>query len=56
MENFDLFSAAIGFGVAVIIMLIYCNAQLHLVGDRYEEIIEKQRETIKKAFKSYMRD
>lgn len=56
MENLDLFSFAMGFGVGVIIMLIYCNVQLHLLADRYEETIEKQKETIRKTFRLSMRD
>lgn len=53
---FDIFSMAIGFGIGVIIMLIYCNVQLRLVADRYEETIAKQKKTIKSMFKTSMRD
>ena len=54
--NLDIFSFAIGFGVGVIIMLIYCNIQLHIVADRYEEAIAKQKKTIKSMFTTSMRD
>lgn len=54
--NLDLFSFAMGFGIAVIIMLIYCNVQLHLLADRYEETIAKQKKTIKSIFTTSMRD
>ena len=53
--TFDIFSMCIGFGIGVIIMLIYCNVQLRLVADHYEETIKKQKETIKSIFKTSMR-
>ena len=54
--TFDIFSMCIGFGLGVIVMLIYCNVQLRLVADRYEETIEKQKKTIKSMFTISMRD
>lgn len=50
---FDIFSSCIGFGVGVIIMLIYSNAQLHLVADKYEDDLRRRDEQIKKAFNRY---
>lgn len=50
---FDIFSMAIGFGIGVIVMLIYCNAQLHLVAERYEDDLRKRDAQIKRAFNRY---
>ena len=50
---FDIFSMAIGFGIGVIVMLLYCNVQLHVVADKYEEDIRRRDEQIKKAFNRY---
>lgn len=50
---FDIFSMAIGFGIGVIVMLVYCNAQLHLVADKYEEALNRRDQQIKKAFNKY---
>lgn len=50
---FDIFSMAIGFGIGVIIMLIYCNAQLHVVAGKYEDDIRRRDEQIKRAFNRY---
>ena len=50
---FDIFSMAIGFGIGVIIMLIYCNVQLRLVAERYEDDLRKRDAQIKKAFNKY---
>ena len=54
--TFDIFSMWIGFGIGVIIMLIYCNVQLQLVADRYEETIAKQKKTINSIFTTSLRD
>lgn len=53
---FDIFSMAIGFGIGVIIMLIYSNTQLHLVAERYEDDLRKRDAQIKKAFNKYYKE
>ena len=50
---FYIFSMAICFVIGVIVMLIYCNAQLHLVAERYEDDLRKRDAQIKKAFNKY---
>lgn len=50
---FDIFSLAIGFGIGVIVMLLYCNVQLHVVSDQYEDLLRRRDKQIKDSFNRF---